>query len=498
VVQPRPFIYQEIAGSKHAVPGRYVLSGTNQISFEVGAYNPTLPLIIDPVLSYSTYLGGSKDDQAYGIAIDGLGNAYVTGYTYSTNFPTKNAFQGNLKGSYTVFVTKLNASGNAAVYSTYLGGSGGDNGYSIAVDSAGNAYVTGYTSSTDFPTKNALQPANHGGDDAFVTKLNASGNALVYSTYLGGSQDDYGQGITVDSAGNVYLTGYTFSFDFPLKNALQPINHAGSWTAFVTKLNAAGSALVYSTYLGGSDYDQGAGIAVDSAGNVYLTGDTGSGDFPTKNALQKTDLHPGSATGFISKLNASGSALVFSTFLGGSSLDLGQAIAVDSANNIYVTGWTASKDFPTKNPLQPTNHGHLNAFVSKLNASGSALIYSTYLGGKGHDIAYGIALDSKGNAYLTGYTDSANFPVVNALQPTRIAFADVFISELNANGSALNFSTYLGGSSYDDQGNSIAVDSTGNIYVAGYTQSKKFPTKNPFQGTFGGGSYDAFVTKIGP
>ncbi len=217
------------------------------------------------------------------------------------------------------------------------------------MDSTGNAYVTGYTSSTDFPTRNAFQGTNHGGTsgyDAFVTKLNAGGNGLVYSTYLGGSQDDLGQSIAVDSASNVYLTGYTSSTDFPIKNALQPANHSSAWTAFVTKLNTVGSSLVYSTYLGGSDYDQGAGIAVDSTGNVYLTGDTGSGDFPTKNALQKKDLHPGTGTGFISKLNAGGSALVFSTFLGGSTLDIPQAIAVDSANNIYVTGWTGFQEFP--------------------------------------------------------------------------------------------------------------------------------------------------------
>ncbi len=501
IYQPAPFIYQEAGSAKNAISGRYVLLGTNQLGFLVGAYDPTKPLVIDPVLTYSTYLGGNKDDQAYGIAIDSAGNTYVTGYTYSTNFPTKNAFQGTNHGAGDVFVTKLNASGSALVYSTYLGGSGSEVGYSIAVDSAGNAYVTGFTSSTDFPTKNALQPTNHGGyygDDAFVTKLNASGSALVYSTYLGGSGDDYGQGIAVDSAGNAYLTGYTLSFDFPTKNPLQGKNRAlsGGWNAFVTKLNASGSALVYSTYLGGTNYDQGAGIAVDSAGNVYLTGTAGSTDFPTKNPLQGTNH--GSPDAFVTKINSTGSALVYSTYLGGNSLDIGQAIALDSSNNVYITGFTSSTNFPTKNAFQGSKHGPENAFVSKINASGSALVYSTYLGGSGHDIGYGIAVDGSGRAYITGYTDSKNFPVVNAIQPTKVAFADVIISEFNASGSALIFSTYLGGSSYDDQGNSIAVDSAGNMYVTGYTQSTKFPTKNPLQATFGGGSYDAFVTKIGP
>ncbi len=244
-VQPRPFIYQEKGNSKVAISGRYVMLGTHSVGIAIGGYDATRPLVIDPVLTYSTYLGGNNDDQGYGIAVDSSGNAYVVGYTYSTNFPTHNAFQGKLKGAFTVFVSKLNVSGNAFIYSTYLGGSGGDIGYGIAVDSAGNAYITGNTSSSDFPMAHALQSTLHGDDDAFVTELNPNGSALVYSTYLGGGFDDYGQSIAVDSGGNAYVTGYTESTDFPLMHPFQSQNHSGVYTSFVSKLKSGGSALVY-------------------------------------------------------------------------------------------------------------------------------------------------------------------------------------------------------------------------------------------------------------
>jgi hypothetical protein len=497
VVQHRPAIYQEIAGMKQAVSGGFVLLGPSRVGFAVGAYDLTRPLVIDPSLTYSTYLGGSGDDQAYGLALGGDGSVYVAGYTTSANFPTLNPFQGSLPGSCSAFVSKLNPTGSALVYSTYLGGSSCDYAYAIAVDASGSAYVTGVAGSANFPAKNALQGTNHGGGDAFVTKLDPTGGALVYSTYLGGSQEDYAQGIAVDSAGSAYVTGTTYSFDFPTFNPFQSRNKSGSGTAFVSKLSASGTSFVYSTYLGGTDYEQGQGVAVDSSANAYVTGTTGSRDFPTVNPVEGTNPSPGIGTGFVSKLNPAGSALVYSTFLGGSGVDTGYGIAVDGQRQAYVTGFTSSTDFPTFNPLQGTKRGPQNAFVTKLSASGAAFVYSTYLGGSGHDTGYGIAADSAGRAYLTGYTDSANFPIARPIQATKVAFADVFISTLKPDGSALLFSTYLGGSPYDDQGNGIAADGTGNLYVAGYTQSTRFPTKNAFQPTFGGGEYDAFVTKIG-
>jgi hypothetical protein len=317
----------------------------------------------------------------------------------------------------------------------------------------------------------------------------------VYSTYLGGSGEDAGTGIAVDSSGNAYVTGYTRSTNFPTANALYATYGGGNADAFVAKLNAAGSALVYSTYLGGSGEESSGGIAVDSSGNAYVTGSTPSTNFPTANALYATN---GGADAFVAKLNATGSALVYCTYLGGSGLDVGPDISVDSSGNAYVTGFTNSTDFPTANALYASyGGGNLDAFVAKLNAAGSALVYSTYLGGSGEDLGHGIAVDSSGNAYVTGYTLSTNFPTANALYATQGGGNDGFIAKLNAAGSALVYSTYLGGSG-DDAGYGIAVDSSGNAYVTGLTNSANFPIANALYATYGGGSFDAFVAKIVP
>jgi hypothetical protein len=505
----KPLVYQEVDGARREVEGSFALRASSlksairnpksEIGFEVAVYDPTCPLVIDPVLVYSTYLGGSGDDWSWGIAVDSSGNAYVTGPTASRNFPTANALQASNRGSNDAFVTKLNAAGSALVYSTYLGGSGEDGGSAIAVDSSGNAYVTGLTSSRNFPTANAVQASYGGGMyDAFVTKLNAAGSALVYSTYLGGSDEDGGSGIAVDSSGNAYVTGMTNSSNFPTANALQASNR-GSNDAFVTKLNAAGSALVYSTYLGGSGDEVGL-IAVDSSGNAYVTGETSSGNFPTANALQASS-GGGRSDAFVTKLNAAGSALVYSTYLGGSGEEGGSGIAVDSSGNAYVTGYTGSSNFPTANALQASNRGSNDAFVTKLNATGSALVYSTYLGGSGSDEGWGIAVDSSGSVYVTGLTDSSNFPTANALQASNRGADDAFVTKLNAAGSALVYSTYLGGNAWEE-GHGIAVDSSGNAYVTGYTDSSNFPTAGALQPAFGGGicsglaCLDAFVAKI--
>jgi PKD repeat protein len=539
----KPLIYQVRDGARQEIAGGYVLFGKDRVGFRIATYDSQRPVVIDPVLSYATYLGGSSVvcdeygcsnnniDYGAGIAVDSAGNAYVTGFTISSDFPTANALQPALRGTTNAFVAKLNPAGSALVYSTYLGGSNSDDGSSIAVDSAGNAYVTGTTSSGDFPTVNALQPALRGTADAFVAKLNPAGSALVYSTYLGGSNYEGSSGIAVDSAGNAYVTGTTFSFDFPTANALQS-TLGGASDAFVAKIDAAG-ALVYSTYLGGAAAgDDGAGIAVDSAGNAYVTGSTRSSDFPTTNALQSTLR--GIQAAFVAKLNAAGSALVYSTYLGGSNFctfyqscygDDGASIAVDSAGNAYVTGTTYSSDFPTANALQPTLRGVRNVFVAKLNAAGSALVYSTYLGGSGSnscdqygycyrgEYGAGIAVDTAGNAYVTGSTSSFDFPTANALLPSLSGLGeDAFVAKLNAAGSALVYSTYLGGSDcgewyvncYGDEGYGIAVDSAGNAYVTGFTSSVDFPTTaNAPQRWLGGGVEgwpgrigDAFVVKI--
>jgi hypothetical protein len=363
------------------------------------------------------------------------------------------------------------------------------------VDTAGGAYVTGYTQSVDFPTVKPLQGANAGLGDAFVAKLNSTGSALVYSTYLGGSGGDSGEGIAVDSAGNAYVTGGTESPDFPTVKPLQPAN-AGGGDGFVSKINPSGSALVYSTYLGGSGRDYGSSIAVDTASNVYVTGLTASTNFPTKNPFQASNAggDPGCACdSFASKISSAG-ALVYSTYVGGSGTDYGSGTAVDSSGNAYVTGSTDSINFPTEGSFQTSNGGSYDAFVFKLNPMGSALIYSTYLGGQKNDYGNGIAVDSTSNAHITGETFSTDFPKKNPLQNYNAGQADAFVSMLNPAGSALVYSTYLGGSLMDSS-QSIAVDSAGNAYIAGYTESLNFRTSSPLQAAYGGGE-DALIAKI--
>jgi hypothetical protein len=491
VVLGKPVVYQQIQGEeRHLVAGRYTVLGKHEVGFEVASYEKSEPLIIDPVLRYSTYLGGSGNDYVYGIAVDAAGNAYVTGQTDSANFPTTNPLAGTNAGNNDAFVTKLNAAGDALVYSTYLGGSGVDSGNRIAVDVEGNAYLTGNTTSTNFPTMNPLQASLGGTSNAFVTKLNAVGNALVYSTYLGGSGRDGGYGIAVDVEGNAYVTGYTTSTNFPTVNPFQA-SLGGTEDAFVTKLNTAGNAVVYSTYLGGSDGDAGDGIAVDVEGNAYVTGFTYSTDFPTKNPFQAS--LGGAQDAFVTKLDGVGNAAFYSTYLGGSGYDYGYGIAVDAAGNAYVTGYTTSTNFPTVNPFQASLDGTEDAFVTKLNTAGNAVVYSTYLGGSGGDGGYGIAVDAAGNAYVTGYTYSTDFPTKNPFQATLGGGSDAFVVKFNTSGNAVVYSTYLGGSG-GDGGYGIAVDA-GNAYVTGPTYSANFPTMNPFQAASGGSS-DAFVAKI--
>jgi hypothetical protein len=529
----KPVIYQEIDGVRQEIAGGYAREGANRVGFKVAAYDRSRPLVIDPVLAYSTYLGGTQIEWAAGIAVDATGSAYVTGWTRSADFPTANPIQpayggGFNVGVYDAFVAKLNADGSALVYSTYLGGGNADYGSGIAVDAAGNAYVTGETYSVNFPTANPVQATLRGLVDAFITKLNPDGSALVYSTYLGGSGSDGASGgdlcIALDIAGNAYVTGFTTSADFPTVNPIQA-THGGplscerdlngvefcrrGFDAFLAKLNADGSALVYATYLGGSGGEWGEGIAVDAAGSAYLTGNTNSVNFPTANPVQATlrgsrDTFGGGTDIFVAKVNPDGSALVYSTYLGGSNNEWQPRVAVDVAGYTYVTGYTQSTDFPTVNAIQQAfGGGWSDAFVAKLNAAGSALVYSTYLGGNNGESSLGIAVDGSGNAYVAGNTSSTNFPTAQPIQAALNGPSDAFITKLNADGSALVRSTYLGGSG-SETAFGIALDVAGSVYVMGVTDSTDFPTVNPIQATRAGGlqgdgvsqDRDVFVAKI--
>ncbi len=509
----RPVAYQQTgdigrrntddSSAKHFIDVRYVLRGDNQIGFQLGEYDSGRPLIIDPVLSFSTYLGGSNGDSGNGIAVDSSGNAYVAGGTRSLNFPTASPLQATSGGDSDVFVAKLNASGSTLIYSTYLGGNAFDQANGIALDSSGNAFITGYTASANFPTKGAFQTSYGGNGDAFVAELDPTGSALVYSSYLGGSGADFGQGIALDSSGNAYVTGSTQSTNFPTQNPLQATS-GGNSDAFVSKVNPSGSALVYSTYLGGSAADSGQGIGVDASSSAYVTGFTYSTNFPTVNAHQGSI--GGNSDAFVAKLNPSGSALVYSTYLGGSGFDRGFGIAIDAAGNAYVTGDTTSTNFPTTLGVLPYG-GNGDAFVTALNSTGAALIYSTFLGGSDLERGTGIAVDASGNAYVTGFTLSPNFPTFDALQPTfgggtcgTSACADAFVSKLVPQGTALTYSTYLGGSGADF-GGAISIDSHGDAFVTGSTVSSNFPpTVGAFQAIYGGNGSagEAFVAKIDP
>jgi hypothetical protein len=511
ILQNKPLVHQEVNGNQKTISSHYVLKGKHEVGFEVAMYDVSKPLVIDPVLSYSTYLGGSDFDAGLGIAVDSVRASYVAGFTESLDFPTRHPVQPSFgAGNRDAFVAKLTPDGSALVYATYIGGSNFDEARGIAVDSDGAAYVTGVTLSANFPTVHPLQPT--GIADAFVVKLTPDGSGLVYSTYLGGRTDvEEGNAIAVDADGAAYVAGRTDSVDFPtmhpLQSTLAGATDPSATDAFVAKLTPNGSALVYATYLGGSGGDEAFGIAIDAAGAAYVTGQTASPDFPTVHAVQPTAGGP-STDAFMAKLTPDGSALVYATYLGGSDFDRGQSVAVDDDGSAYLTGVTSSRDFPTMNALQP-QLGRLdvftiNAFVVKLIPDGSALAYATYLGGSVGELGSGIAVDVSGAAYVAGITFSSNFPTVNALQPKLSekspppngGNADAFVAKLAPDGSTIVYATYLGGSDREE-GLGIAVDTAGAAYVTGLTQSSDSSLVHPVQSTFGGGM-DAFVAKLIP
>lgn len=457
-----------------------------------GSY-PQQMLAINPVLGYSTYFGGGGTDEGNSIAVDSAGNIYVTGLTDSRNFPVVNAAQAIFGGGQQdAFVIKLNPAGTQVIYATYLGGSGQDYGTAIAVDRDGNAYVTGYTDSSNFPVRNALQATKTGAINAFVVKLSPTGS-LASSTLLGGSLNDYGSSIAVDAAGGIYVAGIATSKDFPMLRAAQT-TFGGLADGFVAKLNPTATRLVYSTYLGGAGTDGVSSIAVDGEGNAYLTGLTDSTDLPTANALQAT--HGGGLfDAFVMKLDANGERLIYSTYLGGSSVDRAFRIAVNMAGNAYLIGDTDSSNFPTLGAVQSTKRGSTDAFVTRLNASGTALDYSTYLGGSGIDGGTAIAVDAAGSATVTGFTASADFPLAAAAQTVIGGAYDGFVARFDKTGAALEYATYLGGSG-TDSAFGVATDTAGSAFVMGVTNATNFPTAAALQATNSGGTTDLFIAKI--
>jgi PKD repeat protein len=552
MLSKKPLVYQERNGNRQLVDGHFVLletpaeanAFTGVVGFEVAAYDAEQALVIDPVLSYSTMLGDqpdddndgvrgsleddSGDDQGSGIAIDSAGNAYVVGRTNAYDFNVLGNFQtlnqsahpahppngpGHGRQSYDAFVVKFNPTGTAILYSTYIGGTGNDYGLAIAVNSFGQAFITGQTFSSEFPVLNALQGSNAGNGDAFVTKLAADGGSIIFSTYLGGSGVDVGNGIALDGSGNVLACGTTDSTNFRTAFPLQAAN-AGGQDAFVAKFTPDGGVLTYGTYLGGTVNDGATSIASDSSGNAYITGFSASTNFPLVSSVQPANN--GGTDAFISKIDSGGTLLVYSTYLGGAGNDQGNGIAVDSQSNCYITGQTASADFPTVSPsvlpVQTVMGGVQDAFVSKLSPSGGALVFSTYFGGNLSDSGKAIAVDSRGAIYFVGSTASTTgFPLAPASNTLQTGLAggatDGFIGKFNPTGVPSVYSSYFG-SAATDETRAIAVDANGNAYITGYTTGGFSTTFGAFQNTQGedfptlgetGGAVDegdAYVAKI--
>ena len=497
------------------IPVHYRVEG-QKVSFAMGKYDRREKLVIDPVLTYSTFLGGTGGDTAYSVALDSAGDAYVTGVTASTNFPVSSAgFQQTYAGDGDVFVTEINPTGTGIIFSTFLGGTGDDTPAEIILDGGGDIFMVGSTTSSNFPTTSAVfQPAYAGNQDAFLTELKPDGSALIYSTYIGGTGIDFGTVVSLDSGGNAYVAGSTQSTDFPVMNPLQSGN-VGLYDAFITELSPTGG-LEYSTYLGGSLSDYATGVGVDATGNVYVSGYTYSTNFPTQDALQSA-LNGGSDL-FVTKFTPGTGALLFSTYLGGSSIDRSSGMLLDANGDIYLTGDTQSPNFPvTPTAYQTGLAGIDNAFVTQIAAGGSSLVFSTLIGGSQTDQATALARDASGNVYITGFTQSSNFPLIDPFQnvlgisgagncgstnlvnlPNEIC-SDAFVVKFAPSGIPV-YSSFLGGSG-SDSGQGIAVDSSGAVYVVGETASPNFPaTAGAYQWLYQGvdAGYNAFVTKISP
>ena len=505
-IQQIPAAYQDIQGRRQAVAAKQLVDDdAGGVRFALSGYLPEHELILDPVLSFSRFIGGSGNEEIISITSDTEGNIFISGGTSSPNLPVSDdslsypASMFNVEGNRLAFIAKLDPTGTRLLYMTYLGGTKTATAHYIKVDSAGNAYVAGRTEANDFPTLNPIQSRYGGGsNDVFLSKLNRDGSSLIYSTYLGGSEYDQARSLALDESGNVYLTGRTESANFPVVNPIIP-DYAGKQDAFVTKVNADGSRIVYSTYLGGQENDIGHAITIDADGNAYVTGLSNSPDFPTVGAYQAAFRGGDGDDTIVVKVNAAGTEFVYSTFIGGSGDDESRAIAVDASGNVIIAGYTRSHDFPTMNALQPNFGGDSHdIFLTSLNRQGSGLRFSTYIGGSGSDYGRGLAQDQVGNIYLTGYTTSRDFPVHEPLQGQYLGGpTDTIVVKLDPMARRLLYSSYLGGSGYE-RGRAITVDAFGNILVSGRTESPDFNVTTPASAAFGGGTDDAFIVKLAP
>ena len=507
VKETAPIFFQQIEGKRKRVEGRYRLLDSDTVGFEVATYDRNHPLVIDPTLVYAGYIGGSGTETGADIAVDATGNIYITGQTNSNavTFPVRVGPDLTPNGGTDAYVAKVSAAGTGLIYASYLGGSAFDDGRGIAVDAQGNAYVTGFTDSTEasFPVLVGPDLTANGSADAFVTKINAAGTALVYSGFIGGALSDNGEGIAVDIVGNAYVCGGTASGESSFPVLVGPdLSFNGQRDAFVAKVNPAGTALVYAGYVGGSSNESPFGIAVDAAGNAYAAGSTNSTEatFPV---LVGPDIshNGGGNDGYIIKINASGSGLVYGGYIGGSGSDGATGVALDPSGSAYVAGQTSSSQtsFPVFGGPDLTYNANGDAFVAKVSSSGTSLTYAGYIGGTGAESGSGIDVDAAGNAYVIGFTEStqASFPVLDGPDVTyNGGFSDAFVAKVNVAGTSLVYATYIGGSG-NDRGDSIALGDDGNAYATGNTDS----TQATFPVLVGpdlaaNGAQDAFVALL--
>jgi hypothetical protein len=518
LTEESPVAYQEDAsGQRTPVTSSYVLrSGAAEedpaYGFLLGAYDRSRTLVLDPVvLIYSGFIGGANYDQGNGSAVDGAGNAYISGYTSSdeTSFPVTVGPDLSYNGSfYDAFVAKFDPTGKTLLYLGYIGGAGGfsDVGQSIAVDQAGNAYIAGttYSDQATFPVTAGPDLTFNGGfTDAFVAKVDASGAALLYCGYIGGAADEDGNGVAVDAAGAAYVTGGTFSDETSFPVTVGPgLLHKGLEDAFVAKVDASGASLLYAGYIGGADDDTGHAIALDSLNNAYITGQTFSTEatFPVAVGPDLTYNDLGAGDAFVAKIDDGGKTLIYAGYLGGASQEDGNGVAVDASGSAYIAGFTLSNQatFPvTVGPDTSFNGGGGDAFVARIKPEGTGLVFGGYIGGAGADFGRGIALDGKGNAYVAGGTssDQLTFPVSGGPDLTYNGGGDdAFVAKVRADGTILLYAGYLGGNK-NDAGFGVAVDKGGAAYVTGVTRSAKFPIKVGPDMSFNGGG-DAFVSKV--
>ena len=493
LVEKAPYVYQEVNGARQAVSASFVLMGGSSVGFAIGAHDASRPLVIDPDLAWLTYVGGSSFDTASDVATDAGGSVYVTGATQSADLATTGAADQTFNGYWDAFVAKISPDGSQLEYYTYIGGANLDAGTAIAVDASGNAYITGYTRSTGLGTPGTVHSAFMGTDDAFAAKLDPSGTHMLYFTYLGGDDSDHGLDIAVDGAGRAYIVGQTQSEGLGTSGAYDP-NYNGGLDAFVLRLNPSASAIQYFTYLGGSGSDYASGVKVNAAGEAYVTGLTSQDGLATSGAYD-TALN-GTSDAFVAKFSASGSALEYFTYLGGSASDSGNDIAIDSAGAAFVTGWTRSAGIATAGAYDSTLAGPTDAFVAKIDPTGGSLDYLTYLGASGYDSGSRIAVTSDGKAVIVGDTDTSGLATADAFQAICKGSTDAFIAQLDASGASLLYYTYVGGSG-EDHGLGVAVDPSDNIVAVGVCSAGGLATTGAYDTVFAGAS-DGFVVKLAP